>query len=162
MSIDTAASCPRQTGLTLIELIIFIVVIGVGLVGILSVMNVTVRGSADPMIRKQAISFAESVLEEVLTKSYADKLAAADTAPCANRPAYIGVDDYACFSGSPASAVIRGDSTLGGTSIAALASYQATVTVTPASVNGLTLKRIVVTVTGGGETIQLRGYRANY
>jgi MSHA pilin protein MshD len=55
----------RQRGLTLIELIVFIVIVSVGLVGLLSVFNVAVRGSADPMIRKQMLSIAEALLEEV-------------------------------------------------------------------------------------------------
>lgn len=55
----------RCRGFTLIELIVFIVIVGVGLAGILAVFNVTVRSSADPMIRKQMLSIAEALLEEV-------------------------------------------------------------------------------------------------
>lgn len=54
-----------QAGISLIELIMFIVIVSVGLAGILSVMNVTTRASADPMLRKQAIAIAESLLEEI-------------------------------------------------------------------------------------------------
>jgi MSHA pilin protein MshD len=63
---------PRQRGFTLIELIIFIVVVAAGLAGILSVMNTVVKSSADPMIRKQTIAIAESLLEEILLKDYCD------------------------------------------------------------------------------------------
>jgi MSHA pilin protein MshD len=55
----------RQAGLTLIELIVFIVVISVGLMGILAAYNTVVRQSADPLIRKQALSIAESLLLEI-------------------------------------------------------------------------------------------------
>ena len=61
-----------QRGFTLIELIIFIVVVAAGLAGILSVMNTVVKSSADPMIRKQTIAIAESLLEEILLKEYCD------------------------------------------------------------------------------------------
>ncbi|QDX81707.1 hypothetical protein B9N43_10845 [Denitratisoma sp. DHT3] len=54
-----------QRGLTLIEMIVFIVIVSVGLVGIMSVLNIAVFQSADPMIRKQMLSIAESLLEEV-------------------------------------------------------------------------------------------------
>jgi MSHA pilin protein MshD len=54
-----------QTGISLIELVIFIVVVSVGVAGILSVMNVTVMHSADPIVQKQASAIAESLLEEV-------------------------------------------------------------------------------------------------
>ena len=55
----------HQSGLTLIELIIFIVVIGVGIAGITLTYNTVVRHSADPMQRKQALSIAESLLLEI-------------------------------------------------------------------------------------------------
>ena len=54
-----------QRGMTLIELIMFIVIVSVGVAGILAVLNTAVRGSADPMIRKQMLAIAESLLEEV-------------------------------------------------------------------------------------------------
>lgn len=54
-----------QRGISLIELIMFIVIVSVALAGILLVMNVTTRSSADPLIRKQALAIAESLLEEV-------------------------------------------------------------------------------------------------
>ena len=54
-----------QRGVTLIELIMFIVIVSVALVGVLTVLNVTTRSSADPMIRKQMLAIAEAVLEEV-------------------------------------------------------------------------------------------------
>lgn len=52
-------------GLTLIELVVFIVIVSVGLIGALSVLNITVFHSADPMVRKQMLSIAEALLEEV-------------------------------------------------------------------------------------------------
>ncbi len=55
----------RQHGISLIELIMFIVIVSVALAGILLVMNVTTKGSADPLIHKQALAIAESLLEEV-------------------------------------------------------------------------------------------------
>ena len=54
-----------QRGISLVELIVFIVIVSVALTGILLVMNVVTRGSADPLIRKQALAIAESLLEEV-------------------------------------------------------------------------------------------------
>lgn len=59
--------CTRlsQRGVSLIELIMFIVIVGVALAGILLVMNVTTRNSADPLVHKQALAIAESLLEEV-------------------------------------------------------------------------------------------------
>ena len=55
----------RIRGLSLVELIVFIVVVGVGVAGVLAALNVATRGSADPMIQKQALAVAEALLEEV-------------------------------------------------------------------------------------------------
>jgi len=54
-----------QRGISLIELIMFIVIISVALTGILLVMNQVTRHSADPLLHKQALAIAESLLEEV-------------------------------------------------------------------------------------------------
>ena len=58
-------SFDRQRGVTLIELILFILIIGIALAAILGVMNVTTRNSADPVRTKQALMIAEGLLEEV-------------------------------------------------------------------------------------------------
>lgn len=59
--------CTRhnQRGISLIELIMFIVIVSVALAGILLVMNVTTKSSTDPLIHKQSLAIAESLLEEV-------------------------------------------------------------------------------------------------
>jgi MSHA pilin protein MshD len=54
-----------HAGFSLIELIMFIVIVSAGIVGILLVLNTTVKSSADPMIRKQMLAIAEALLEEV-------------------------------------------------------------------------------------------------
>ena len=59
-------------GFTLIEVIIFIVVVGAGLAGILSVSTTSIKSSADPLVRKQALAIAESLLEEIVLKEFKD------------------------------------------------------------------------------------------
>lgn len=60
----------RQTGLTLIELVVFIVVVSVGLAGILGVLSLVNRDTVNPMLQKQQLAIAESLLEEVQSKPY--------------------------------------------------------------------------------------------
>ncbi|MEO8343284.1 MAG: prepilin-type N-terminal cleavage/methylation domain-containing protein [Gallionella sp.] len=55
----------KQRGISLIELIMFIMIVSVALAGILLVMNVTTKNSADPLVHKQELTIAESLLEEV-------------------------------------------------------------------------------------------------
>ena len=55
----------RQRGISLIELVMFIVIIGVAVAGVLTVMNSVTGHSADTLVRKQALAIAESLLEEI-------------------------------------------------------------------------------------------------
>jgi MSHA pilin protein MshD len=55
----------RARGVTLLELIVFIVVVSVAVVGVLTALNVSNSASTDPMIQKQALAIAEALLEEV-------------------------------------------------------------------------------------------------
>lgn len=160
-----SASPRLQTGLTLVELIMFIVIVGVGIAGILGVMNTVVKSSADPMVRKQALAMADAVLEEVLAKAYANPTGGyteTDMTACSHRALYDDVDDYACFDGVPATAVIAGTDLLPGSGTALLTGYSATVAVTATTLGGVAAKEVAVTVSGGPEPIVLRGYRTSY
>jgi MSHA pilin protein MshD len=55
----------RQGGVTLLEMILFIVVISVALAGLVTVYKLASRDSADPVRDKQALMLAEAMLEEV-------------------------------------------------------------------------------------------------
>lgn len=56
---------PSQRGISLIELIVFIVIVSAATAGMLSVMSKISLSSVDPLLRKQAMLRAESLLEEV-------------------------------------------------------------------------------------------------
>lgn len=55
----------RQQGLTIIELIMFIVIVGAAAAGLLQIMNIANIHSTDPIRRKQALLIAEAYMEEV-------------------------------------------------------------------------------------------------
>lgn len=55
----------RQRGLTMIELVMFMVIVGVAAAGIIGVLNIAGQKSADPARRKQAMMIAEALMEEV-------------------------------------------------------------------------------------------------
>jgi MSHA pilin protein MshD len=145
-----------QAGISLIELIMFMVIVSVGLAGILSVMTVTTRASADPMLRKQAIAIAESLLEEIELQPFtfcdpddANAATAASTDDCslpANievlgtegaetryaEPFFDNVSDYHGFS-TPAGIVDisnTGIMDLSNTLIGGLGAYRADVAIT--------------------------------
>jgi MSHA pilin protein MshD len=61
----------RQRGVTLIELILFIVIVSVAVAGVLQALRISTAGSADPLRRKQALMIAEGLLEEVQLARFA-------------------------------------------------------------------------------------------
>ena len=181
-----------ERGLSLIELLVFIVVVGIAVSGVLSVYSLNARSSADPMVQKQALAIAESLLEEVLAKPYTycdPDDAQADTAissaigptGCATTPegmgaegvedrysnltSYDNVNDYNGFS-------MNGIDDLTGTAIAGLAGYTASVQVQPvADFNGIvsvvpgdneTLLVTVPVTAPGNHSVSLSGYRTRY
>ena len=52
-------------GVTLIELVVFIVIVGVALAGVFAAFNTITAASADPQVRKQVLAIAESLMDEV-------------------------------------------------------------------------------------------------
>lgn len=158
MFIDTVRS--RQAGISLIELIVFIVIIGIGLTGILQVMNQVTASSADPLIRKQALAAAESLMEEIQLQDYPAAAGAPATVPVTqlNRTAYHIVTDYDGFATAGIFALDNGV-----TPIAGLEGYNATVTVVPAPLGAIAAgNALLITVTVGTAAmgnVTLNGYR---
>ena len=63
---------PLERGFTLIEMIIFLVVVSVAMAGLLQVMAVAVKSSALPLQRKQAVEMARGLLQEMVQKDYSE------------------------------------------------------------------------------------------
>lgn len=61
-----------QAGLTLIELVISIVVLGIAAVAVLQSLGVLVLANVDPMLRSQNRLLAESMLNEIQTRAFFD------------------------------------------------------------------------------------------
>src|SRR6187455_283650 len=55
----------RSRGVTLVELIVFIVIVGVAMAGLFAAFNTITAASADPQVRKQVLAIAESLMDEV-------------------------------------------------------------------------------------------------
>lgn len=173
-----------ERGLSLIELLVFIVVVGIAVTGVLSVYSLNARTSADPMLRKQALAIAESLLEEVLAKPYtycdpddANAETASGPAGCAglaetamgpeagetrysNLTPFDNVNDYDGFS------MMAGIIDIGGTAVTGLARYTAAVQVQPTALIGIPAGEtllVTVTVTAPGNLgISLSGYRTRH
>lgn len=186
---DSAANYQyHQRGISLIELIMFIIIVSVGIVGVLSVMNVTTKSSADPMLRKQALSIAESLLEEIQLQPFTycdptdpDVTTATSTAGCGTAEGYgpegaqtrylttdpfNNVNDYGGASSGVAGYSMTGIRDLNNAAIVGLENYTATVTITDATLGPVTAVpalRIDVRVTSGNTVdVMLTGYRTRY
>jgi MSHA pilin protein MshD len=190
-----------ERGVSLVELIIFIVVVGVAVVGVLAAINLGSRTSADPMVLKQALAIAEALLEEVQLQPFTycdpDDAAAADAtsaALCTGGPggandenrlvppvtgqigpeageargsATFPFDNVSDYNGL----TLTGISGIDNVAIAALANYNATITVTnqaiataiPVPASDALLIRVTVDGPLGTDIrVVLDGYRVRY
>ena len=159
--------CNRHvSGFTLVEMVIAIVIIGVGLAGVLTAFNISVKSSADPLIHKQMLAVAEEMMEEILLKPYA----VSGTAPVNSEkncgggspPSRAAFDDVADYKNYQTIGVCDID----GESVG-LESYNVGVKVENSvgltDITSSNVKKITVTVThGASETLSLVGWRTWY
>lgn len=180
----------HQGGLSLIELVVFIVIVSVSIVGIFAVLNLATRTSADPVARKQALAIAESLLEEIELMPFtfcdpddANATTATGTGGCAttveaigleagetrySAPQFDNVNDYHGFTMNSGNGGIKD---ITNTVFPALNAYSASVSVVQETLGSIAIGqvaateslRITVTVTGpGNTTVTLDGYRTRY
>jgi MSHA pilin protein MshD len=181
----------HQRGLTLIELIVFMVIVGVAMSGIISAINFNVRHSSDPVVKKQALAIAEALLEEIELMPFticdpddANVRTATAAADCTGGAsgAYVEVigpetiagqvetryaapffDNVSDYNGfNMASGAIRDIAN----NNLGLNGYTAAVAVVNKAINGIAAANslsITVTVTGPlNTTVVLEGYRTRY
>lgn len=167
----------RQVGVTLVEMVIFIMIVSLSVAGILIVMTATTQRSADPMIRQQAVLIAESYLEEILHKRFTDPSpGATQVCPTAlpykevSRASYDNVCDYDNLNDSAGAVDQLGNTVTG------LTAYNVSVTVTGNvgdatalnninNTGALRVLRVDVEVTHDDVPdfqMRLAGYRTNY
>ena len=170
----------RQQGISLIEMIMFIIIVSIGVVALLAVFSTTSRKSADPMIQKQMLAIAEALLEEVESKPFtycdpddANATTASSAAGCASLPEAMGSEGGETRSGATSfdnvndygpSLTINPFTDITGTTT--IPGYAATVTVAASALNGIAATdalQITVTVTGpGNSSLALQGHRTLY
>lgn len=170
----------RQRGLSLIEVVIFIVAVAAGMSGIIAAMTLVGRHSSDAAIQRQELALAESLLNEVELQPFttcdpagppttyggacviAQGLApeAGETRYSASTP-FNNVGDYNGFGMTSGGGGILA---IDGSTIGVLSGYSASIAVTGSQSLGALpvadVLRIDVTVTGpDNSTVTLTGYR---
>lgn len=127
-----------QRGMTLVELIITIVIIGIAAAALYSAMAAITGRSADPLLRQQSVMIAESYLSAALALPYGQLSSAAQSAAAPRN--------------------------LAGEPVTELVGYSVALTVDgAANLNGVDATRIEVTVTDPqNQLLQLSGWRTCY
>jgi MSHA pilin protein MshD len=178
-------SSSRQRGLSLIETVIFIVVLGIGIAGLAVLYNQLTLASVDPLVRKQAVAIASSLMEEIQLRPFTfcdpdDAAVFTAMAPgdCTTQegigpegpetrygPTFF--DNVSDYAGPPD--MIGSILDITGATITGLSGYSAQVRIAtaggdfPAAIPPDEALRITVTVTGPANTqVVLQGYRLRY
>lgn len=176
-------SSSRQLGLSLVEVVVFIVVLGIGLAGMAVIYNQLTLASVDPVVRKQAVAIAGSLMEEIQLRPFTlcdpddPNVFTAPAPPCGTPevigaeggetryadPRFDNVSDYHGF------AMAGSIQDINNATIAGLTGYSASVVVEeaggdfPAAVPAADALRITVTVNGPANVnVILKGYRLRY
>ena len=145
---------PRaQQGATLIELVVALAVAAVLVSGSFAAWGLMTRRSADPLVQRQSLAIAESLLGEIQLQSAGD----ASGATGLDRSGYTTVADYNGLDLSP----IRD---VQGNPVDGLGAYRARVSVVATALNGVPVGHgwlTTVTVTGpSGQSLVLAGWKA--
>jgi MSHA pilin protein MshD len=182
-------SSSRQRGFSLLEAVVFIVVLGIGIAGMAVLYNQLTLSSVDPLIRKQALAIANSLMEEIQLRPFTycdpdDPLVFTETNPAtgcsaaANREAVVigpeagetryadpRFDNVSDYHGFPMAAIVDANNN----PVAGLGGYSASVSVAnaggdfPGGIPADAALLISVTVWGPANvSVSLQGYRLRY
>ena len=149
-----------QRGASLIELIVLIVVVGIVATAAMGALATMSSRSADPLVQRQALAVAQSLLDEITAQPTPDGDALGpepgEARGSASAP-FNHVNDYHGLS-------MSGIRNFDGSAIAGLESYSASVTVRAQAIGNVPAGAgwwVGVRVTGpGGAEVVLAGWRA--
>lgn len=174
----------RQRGFTLIELIVAMVIVGLTISALLPLLGM-IRYSADPVLLKQSVSIAESMMDEVRLAAFtwcdpadANFGTATSAASCSSTPEIMGpetgnsrpydnVNDYNIYCSTPMSPITD----VTGASPISFSGYSAKICVTPyaidlstsTSISTAAALKIEITVSRSGtDAFILTGWRTRY
>jgi len=165
----------KQSGMSLIELVIAITLMGSGLAALMNVYGLSLSGNtSNSLMQQQSLFIAESMMEEIYLHDFYDPtvnpktnlgLPAGTSVPCAgpnetDRTQFDDVCDYDGFTETGITSFHTGNS------VAGLNLYAVSVAVVGQAFAGLTADqavRITVTVTDpAGQNLVLQSYRSAY
>ena len=151
----------RQDGITLVETIVFLVVVSIALAAVVRSFTQSVQVSVDPLVRIRALDLAQAQLDEILARKFDENTPTGGIPACgtSGAPACLGIspdgdfDDVGDYNGNP---------TISSTE------HTLSVTVTEAgteiglSANALARKITVNVTVSGSDSITLTAYKTNF
>lgn len=161
-SLKIGALNKSQSGFTLLELIVFIVVVSIALAGLLGVFNRAASNSIDPLVQIRALECAQAKMDEILARKFDNNTPSGGLPACGS--ADLGA--VACL-GIIAGGALNDVGDYNGHTDNTLDQCQISVSVSAAGADiGLAnalARRIIVTVNsdGGGSAV-ISAYRANF
>jgi MSHA pilin protein MshD len=161
----------RQHGTTLVEVIIFILIVSIAVTAVVNALATAVKASSDPLILRQSLAIGESLIQEIDSQPYAQK----DPYNPSGPDDAIGPEPGESRAGSPlpfdnpndyAGYTETGIVAPDGTAVTGLGSYSASVTATQQAMGNVPASDgllVVVTTTGpDGQPVTLTTFRARY
>jgi len=154
----TPRSVSRSAGVSLVELVVFIVLVGVAMAGVFAAFNTITAASSDPEVRKQMVAIAESLMEEIELRPLACSAGCSASRPFDSVSAYNGLS-------------MIGITDITNVAVTGLGGYSASVTVTPTALGSgantipntaSLLITIAVSHPSSGASLTLEGYRTHY
>jgi MSHA pilin protein MshD len=162
---------PAERGTTLVEVILFILIVSIAVTAVLNALSVAVRSSSDPLMQRQTLAIAESLIQEIDNQPYHQKDPYNPTGPDdaigpetgetrAGSP--LPFDNPNDYSGYSETGIVAPD----GTSVTGLGAYSASVIATQQAMGNVPASDgllVVVTATGpDGQAITVTTFRARY
>lgn len=155
----------RARGATLIEVVLFVLIVGIALSAVLGTLALAAGRSGDPLVQRQALAIAESLLHEILAQPFAATDPEGGAEAFGPEPGEVRgspsapfdhVNDYHGYAAGIVDA--------GGNAVAGLAGYSVQVSVQPQALDNIgagdgLLVRVTVSAPAGVPLV-LTGFRA--
>ncbi len=156
---------PRFKGFSLVELLVFMVVLSIALMVLLGTANFALTHSADPAIQARLISLGQAQLDEIIARKYAENTPTGGVPACGlgSGCTAIGIDSGESLSRSSS---LDDVDDFHGYNDSPFTGYTRRVEVvfagTDLGLPAAEAKKVTVTVSTGSQTIVLATYRVNF
>jgi MSHA pilin protein MshD len=161
----------RSRGTTLVEVIVFMLIVSIAVVSVVKALSQVVLWSADPLVQRQTLAVAESLIEEIDSQPYKQKDPYNPTGPddaIGPEPGEtrggspLPFDNPNDYSGYSETGIVAPD----GSAVAGLGTYSASVVATQQTMGNIPAADgllVVVTATGpDGQPVTMTTFRARY